>query len=98
MLSDSQHYFGRAADVLGLSPKIRAILLTPRRCVKVEIVVESDDGKLMHFIGYRVQHSDARGPYKGGLRYHPSMDEDHADLGREPKDVRRAAEVVLTVR
>ena len=78
MLSDSQHYFGRAADVLGLSPKIRAILLTPRRCVKVEIVVESDDGKLMHFIGYRVQHSDARGPYKGGLRYHPSMDEDHA--------------------
>ena len=78
MLSDSQHYFGRAADVRGLSPKIRAILLTPRRCVKVEIVVESDDGKLMHFIGYRVQHSDARGPYKGGLRYHPSMDEDHA--------------------
>ena len=53
MLSDSQHYFGRAADVLGLSPKIRAILLTPRRCVKVEIVVESDDGKLMQFIGDR---------------------------------------------
>ena len=43
MLSDSQHYFDRATDVLGLSPKIRAILLTPRRCVKVEIVVESDD-------------------------------------------------------
>ncbi len=78
MLSDSQHYFGRAADVLGLSPKIRAILLTPRRCVKVEKVVESDDGKLMHFIGHRVQHNDARGPCKGGLRYHPSMDEDHA--------------------
>ena len=40
MLSDSQYYFGRAADVLDLSPKIRAILLTPRRCVKVEIVID----------------------------------------------------------
>ena len=78
MLSDSQYYFGRAADVIELSPKIREILLTPRRSVKVEIVVESDAGKLMHYTGFRVQHSDVRGPCKGGLRYHPSMDEDHA--------------------
>jgi glutamate dehydrogenase (NAD(P)+) len=46
--------------------------------VKVELVTEADDGSLLHHIGFRVQHNDARGPYKGGLRYHPSMDEDHA--------------------
>jgi glutamate dehydrogenase (NAD(P)+) len=46
--------------------------------VKVEIVTEDDQGNLMHHMGYRVQHNNSRGPYKGGLRYHPSMDEDHA--------------------
>jgi glutamate dehydrogenase (NAD(P)+) len=46
--------------------------------VKVEVIEEGDDGKLMHFHGFRVQHNSARGPCKGGLRYHPSMDEDHA--------------------
>jgi glutamate dehydrogenase (NAD(P)+) len=53
-------------------------MLTPQRVIKVEIVEEADDGQLMHFTGFRVQHSSARGPCKGGLRYHPTMDEDHA--------------------
>ncbi len=78
MLEGTHHFFNRAADVLNLSPKVREILLSPRRTVKVEIVIESDDGKLMHYMGYRVQHSSARGPCKGGLRFHPDMDEDHA--------------------
>jgi len=78
MLAESQKYFDRAADVLGLSDKLREILVTPRRVVKVEIVTEGDDGRLLHFNGFRAQHSNARGPYKGGLRYHPTMDEDHA--------------------
>jgi glutamate dehydrogenase (NAD(P)+) len=78
MLSAATHYFHAAADVLGLSSRIREILVTPRRVVKVELVTESDDGSLLHHIGFRVQHNAARGPYKGGLRYHPSMDEDHA--------------------
>jgi len=78
MLEESHFYFTRAADVLGLSHKVREILLAPQRVVKVEIVTEADDGSLLHHFGYRVQHSDARGPYKGGLRYHPEMDEDHA--------------------
>ena len=78
MLEDSHYYFGRAADVIGLSTKIREILLTPRRVTKVEIVVEGDDGALLHYLGFRPQHNTARGPYKGGLRYHPTMDEDHA--------------------
>ncbi len=46
--------------------------------VKVELVTEGDDGQLHHHLGFRVQHSDSRGPFKGGLRYHPTMDEDHA--------------------
>jgi len=78
MLEASHQYFHRAADVLGLLPKVREVLLAPRRVVKVEIVEEADDGQLMHFTGFRVQHSSARGPCKGGLRFHPSMDEDHA--------------------
>lgn len=78
MLSDSHLYFHRAADVLKLEDRIREIIISPRRTVKVEIVTESEAGKLMHHHGYRVQHNAARGPMKGGLRFHPSMDEDHA--------------------
>lgn len=78
MLEESHHYFHKAADVLKLSDKIRQIVLTPTRVIKVEIVAEKDDGELMQFVGFRTQHTNVRGPYKGGLRYHPHMDEDHA--------------------
>lgn len=78
MLEESHQYFTKAADVLELSPKLREILLAPQRVVKVELVTECDDGNLLHHFGYRVQHNNARGPYKGGLRYHPDMDEEHA--------------------
>jgi glutamate dehydrogenase (NAD(P)+) len=78
MLEASRLYFHKAADVLNLPPLIRDILLTPFRVVKVELVIESDEGNLLHFLGYRVQHNLARGPFKGGLRYHPSVDEDEA--------------------
>ncbi len=78
MLSDSHVYFHRAADVLDLPDKVRTILLAPRRSVRVEIAIEGEDGELQHYNGYRVQHNMARGPMKGGLRYHPAMDEDHA--------------------
>jgi glutamate dehydrogenase (NAD(P)+) len=78
MLEESHYYFKKAADALDLSSKVRQILLSPRRVVKVELVTEDDDGNLLHHFGYRVQHNDARGPYKGGLRYHPHMDEEHA--------------------
>ena len=78
MLEESHYYFNKAADVLELSDTFRRILLTPFRVVKVEIVTEDDQGLLMHHYGYRVQHNQARGPMKGGLRYHPSVDEDHA--------------------
>lgn len=78
MLDTTNQFFNRAADHLGLGEQLRAILQTPNRVVRVEIITESDDGGLHHHLGFRVQHSDARGPMKGGLRYHPSMDEDHA--------------------
>ncbi len=78
MLEDSHYYFQKASDVLGLSQNLREILLTPIRVVKVEIVTEGDKGNLLHHMGYRVQHNKARGPMKGGLRFHPTMDEDHA--------------------
>ncbi|RKY18145.1 MAG: glutamate dehydrogenase [Planctomycetota bacterium] len=78
MLEACHRYFHDAASVLGLSDDVREILVTPKRVVKVELVVEGDDGRLLHHQGFRVQHNDARGPFKGGLRYHPSMDEDHA--------------------
>jgi len=78
MLSDTHFYFNKAADILGLPEIIRKILLTPQRSVKVEIVAENSQGELMYYTGYRVQHNNARGPMKGGLRYHPGMNEDHA--------------------
>lgn len=78
MLAASQRYFHEAASVIGLPENVREILLSPRRIVKVHLVVEGDDGELLHHQGFRVQHNDARGPFKGGLRYHPTVDEDHA--------------------
>ena len=78
MLEDSHYYFQKAADVLNLPERLREILWTPIRTVKVDLVIDDDDGKLQHYRGYRVQHNKARGPMKGGLRYHPDMDEDHA--------------------
>ncbi|WP_209509622.1 Glu/Leu/Phe/Val family dehydrogenase [Ruegeria sp. HKCCE4150] len=78
MLAESHFYFNKAADVLGLPEKVRTILLTPYRSVKVDIAIEGTDGELHSYEGYRVQHNTARGPMKGGLRFHPEMDEDHA--------------------
>lgn len=78
MLEAIQRYFHQAADVLELTPKLRDILFTPARVIKVAFVEEDDAGKLMHFTGFRVQHNNVRGPFKGGLRYHPTMDEEDA--------------------
>jgi glutamate dehydrogenase (NAD(P)+) len=78
MLEDARWYYKKAAEHLKLSESVEAILSYPDRIVKVEIVTRGDNGSILHHVGYRVQHSNARGPMKGGLRYHPEMDEDHA--------------------
>jgi glutamate dehydrogenase (NAD(P)+) len=61
---------------MGLSTNMRVLLMTPVREVKVQVALELDDGQISTFIGYRTQHDKARGPMKGGLRFHPDVDED----------------------
>jgi glutamate dehydrogenase (NAD(P)+) len=72
----SRIYFDRAANELDLSDSMRQLLLIAKREVQVQIPIERDSGEIATFIGYRVQHNDARGPLKGGLRYHPQVDLD----------------------
>ncbi len=69
-------YFEQAADVMGISPNMRKLLKTPQREVKVQVALEMDDGQIATYIGYRIQHDSARGPMKGGLRFHPEVDAD----------------------
>src|SRR5918997_4890059 len=65
--------FERAADLLELEPEIRTRLLEPRRTLVVNFPVRRDDGRVDSFTGYRVQHTLAMGPMKGGLRYGPGV-------------------------
>jgi len=71
-----KYYFNLAADVLELDDASRRLLMTPKREVTVEVPVEMDDGRIETLVGFRVQHNNARGPMKGGLRYHPEVDLD----------------------
>ncbi|SRR5581483_5753299 len=71
-----RHYFDKAADRLGLPDDIRVVFWTPYREVTVQIPVRLSDGKVHVFSGYRIQHNGARGPYKGGIRFHPEVDID----------------------
>jgi glutamate dehydrogenase (NAD(P)+) len=68
--------FERAADVVGMEEYMRRILRTPFREVTVEVPVRMEDGRVEVFTGYRIQHNGARGPCKGGIRYHPEADHD----------------------
>jgi len=77
-VDDVNHYFRQAARILDLSPRVERLLVTPYREVKVDVSVTLDNGELGTFIGYRVQHDKSRGPMKGGLRYHPTVDMDEA--------------------
>jgi glutamate dehydrogenase (NAD(P)+) len=69
-------FLKRAFAALRLDGAYEVLLLTPRRELRVELAIRLDDGSLGNFIGYRVQHDDSRGPYKGGLRYHHEVDID----------------------
>ena len=72
----AQKQLARAAERLALNPLLLAELLHPDRTINVSVPVPMDDGHVELFEGYRVQHSNIRGPYKGGLRYHPRVDMD----------------------
>ncbi|KAK1306183.1 Glutamate dehydrogenase 2 [Acorus calamus] len=71
--------FRHAARLLGLDSKLEKSLLIPFREVKVECTIPKDDGTLASYVGFRVQHDNARGPMKGGIRYHPEVDPDEVN-------------------
>lgn len=66
--------FNKAADLMGLDPYVRRILSKTTNEISVNFPVKMDDGEIRMFTGYRVQHNNILGPYKGGLRYHPAVD------------------------
>lgn len=74
-LENANYYFNHAARLLGLTDDVTIQLRTPHREVKAACTIRMDDGSVGTFVGYRVQHDNARGPFKGGLRYHYAVDE-----------------------
>ncbi len=67
-------FFDRAADRLGMADGVREMLRSPWRELRVTVPVRMDNGEIEVFTGYRIQHNGARGPYKGGVRFHPDAD------------------------
>lgn len=76
---DALRYFTDAARLMDVSKNIEKLLVTPQRSLKVEVAIERDNGSIDVFPGYRIQHNGARGPYKGGIRYHPEANEDEVN-------------------
>jgi len=71
-----RHYFDGAVERLELPDDLRTVFWSPYREVTVQIPVKRSDGKVHTYSGYRIQHNGARGPYKGGVRFHPEVDID----------------------
>ena len=78
MLDNVMRQFNNAADIIELNTNIRKILEVTNNEFVVHFPVRMDNGEVEIFTGYRVQHNNALGPYKGGLRYHPTVDIDAA--------------------
>jgi len=71
-----KHFFHKAAELLDLPDDMRRTLINPYREITVEVPLRRNDGRLDLYNGYRVQHNNFRGPFKGGIRYHPTADLD----------------------
>src|SRR5580658_8986944 len=69
-------YVEHASALLDVEDDVRILLAEPYRQVDVQVPIHADNGSVLSFRGYRVQHNGARGPFKGGLRYHPDTDLD----------------------
>ena len=78
MYENVKNQFEKAAAVMGLDESVRKILSITNNEIVVHFPVKMDNGEVEVFTGYRVQHNNALGPYKGGLRYHPTVDIDAA--------------------
>ncbi len=77
-LNCSETYVRQALEQLDLDTDLETLLLLPHREIQVELPLKRRNGKLQVFKGFRVQHDNARGPFKGGLRFHSKMDMEHA--------------------
>lgn len=75
-LQNTQKLVRKATETAGISSEVRAALETPERVLEFEISVVMHDGSEKNFPAWRVQHNSARGPYKGGIRFHPDADLD----------------------
>ena len=72
----AQSQYRKAADLMHLDESVRTIIEQPKNEVIVNFPVKMDDGDYRLFTGYRIQHNNIRGPFKGGIRYHPEVDLD----------------------
>jgi glutamate dehydrogenase (NAD(P)+) len=72
----TNYYIRKASQIMELGDRVERLLLTPEAEHTVSVPIERDNGELAVFTGYRIQHNSARGPMKGGLRYHPTVDAD----------------------
>ena len=72
----AQNQWRHAAELMELEPWIATILSEPKNEIRVNFPVQMDDGHYLLLKGYRVQHNNILGPYKGGIRYHPQVDID----------------------
>lgn len=72
-----ERFLDDAFDLLDISSEMRQLLRSPYREVRFELPLKRDDGTIKLFYGYRVQHNQSRGPFKGGLRYHPDVNLGH---------------------
>ncbi len=73
---NTQLLFDRAAEFLKISDEGKRLLKSPYRELTVQMPIRMDNGELKVFTGYRIQHNGSRGPYKGGVRFHPAVDID----------------------
>ena len=78
ILDQTNYYFEKAADTMDLSEHVKEMLARPYRIIETQIPVEDDSGEIVVYSGFRVQHNKQRGPMKGGLRYHPTVDAAHS--------------------
>ncbi|WP_172251086.1 Glu/Leu/Phe/Val family dehydrogenase, partial [Bacillus haikouensis] len=76
LFTSTQHVINDALSKLGYSEEMYELLKEPIRMLTVRIPVRMDDGSIKVFTGYRAQHNDAVGPTKGGVRFHPEVDEE----------------------
>jgi len=72
----TNHYIRQASELMGLGSRVERLLLLCEAEHHVTVPIELDNGDVAVFSGYRIQHNSARGPMKGGLRFHPSVDAD----------------------